>query len=295
MKAMRTRTIRVTALAMLAVALSMGGCVEDTEPVQAPAPPPVLTVSPASVSLAGTAGRPGPDAVVRSDASHLAPDLAWRAASDAAWLSLLPASGVPGSSSGELSLRVSTDGLAPGLYLTTVSLTVEGIDGILATVPVTVELQAPEDPEVVAARTFWQSGTYRSYWDLKAPGDVRTTLLAYTFPEYGLGDVDEVHVKAIDFGYVPELYVRPVARAHCEVSFMAWEDLTGAGWEEDTRRFTRYWGEVDVILQVAPGPYSTGCNGWSVVDLQNGTMSSASTSVSNWDGAGDDSDCGCEK
>jgi hypothetical protein len=280
---------------MLAVVLSMGGCVEDSEPVAAPAPPPVLTVSPASVSLAGIVGEPGPDAVVRIDASHGASDLVWRAASDAAWLSLLPAGGVPGSTCGELSLTVATDGLVPGLYSTTVSLTIEGVDGILATVPVTVELQAPEDPEVVAARTFWESANYRSYWSSKAPGDVRATLLAYTFPEYGLGEVDAVHVKAIDFGYVPELYVRPVARAHCEVSFMAWEELTGAEWEEDTRRFTRYWGEVDVILQVAPGPYSTSSNGWSVVELQNSTLSSASTSVSNSDGAGDGSDCGCDK
>lgn len=291
---MRTGTVRVTALAMLAVVLSMGGCVEDSEPVQAPAPPPVLTVSPASVSLAGTVAQPGPDAVVRIDVSHVGSELAWYAASDAAWLSLLPATGVLRPNSSDLSLRVSTEGLGPGTYVTTVALTVEGIDGVLATVPVTVEMQSPEDPEVVAARTFWESGSYRAYWDLRARGDVRATLLAYTFLEYGFGEVETVHVKAIDFGYVPEQYVRPVARARCEVSFIVREGRTGAEWEEGMRQFTRHRGEVDVILQVEPGPYSTDRNGWSVVDLQNRTMSSTSTSVSNSDGAGDGSDCGCD-
>jgi hypothetical protein len=284
----------MTALAMLAVALSMGGCVEDGEPVQAPAPPPMLTVSPASVTLAVTVGQPGPDAVVRIDASNVASDLAWYAASDAAWLSLLPATGVLRSRSADLSLKVSTDGLGPGRYATTVSVTIEGIAGVLATVPVTVEMQSPEAPEVVAARTFWESGSYRSYWGLRAPGDVRATLLAYTFPEYGFGEVETVHVKAIDFGYVPEQYVRPVARARCEVSFIVREGLTGAEWEEGMRQFTRHRGEVDVILQVDPGPYSTDRNEWSVVDLQNSTITSTSTSVSNSDGAGDGSDCGCD-
>jgi len=279
---------------MLTMALSIGGCVEDSEPVQAPAPPPELIVSPASVSLSGTVGRPVRDAVVSIDASYVSTDLAWHAASDAVWLAPLPATGVLRSSSGDLSLRVTTDGLGPGLYVTTVYLTVDGIDGVLATVPVTVEMQAPEDPEIVAARTFWESGNYQSYWSSKAPGDVRSALLAYTFPEYGLGEVEEIHVKAIDFGYIPEKYARPVGRARCEVSFVVWEELTGADWQEDVRQFTMYWGEVDVILQVEPGPYSTSCNGWSVVDLQNLTMSSTSTSMSKSDSTDDGSDCGCD-
>jgi hypothetical protein len=280
---------------MLAVALSIGGCVEDSEPVQTPASPPVLTVSPASIALAGTVGQPVPDAVIRIDRSNVASDLAWCAASDAAWLGLLPPAGVLRSSCADLLLRVSADNLGPGRYVTTVSLTIEGINGVFATVPVTVEMQSPEDPEVVAARTFWESRNYQSYWDLKAPGDVRATLLAYTFPEYGLRDVEEIHVKAIDFDYVPELYVRPVARARCEVSFVMWEELTGAEWEEDMREFTRHWGEVDVILQVDPGPYSANRNGWSVVDLEDRTISSASTSVARSDITGDDgSDCGCD-
>ncbi len=279
---------------MLAVALSVGGCASDSEPNQAPAPPPVLTVSPASVSLTGTGGQPGPDAVVRIEGSNVASGVAWRAVSDSAWLSPLPAAGVLHAGSGELSLRVFTAGLVPGKHVTTVSLTIEGIDGVLATVPVTVEMQSPEDPAVVAARTFWESGNYQSYWSQRAPGDVRATLLAYTFPEYGLGQVERIHVNAIDFGYVPQLYPRPVARARCEVSFIEWEDLTGAEWEQDTRRFTRHWGEVDVILQVEPGPYSTRCNGWTVVDLLDRTISSSSAAVSKSDSAGGgDSDCGC--
>jgi hypothetical protein len=279
---------------MLAAALLVGGCVQDIEPVQAPAPPPVLTVSPGGISLVGTVGRPVPDAVVHIDASPVSLDLAWRAASDAVWLTPLPAAGVLRSSSGELSMRVTTDGLGPGLYVTTVSLTVDGIDGVLATVPVTVEMQAPEDPEVVAARTFWESGNYQSYWSSRAPGDVRSALLAYTFPEYGLGKVEEIQIKAIDFGYIPGQYARPVGRARCEVSFIAWEERTDEEWQEDVRQFTVYWGEVDVILQVDPGPYSTSCNGWSVVDLQNLTMSSTSTSMSKSDSTGDGSDCGCD-
>jgi len=284
----------VSTLGMLAVALSIGGCVEDSEPVQTPAPPPVLAASPASISLAGTVGQPAPDVALRIDGSNVASDLTWCAASDAAWLNLLPAAGVFRSSSGELLLRVSTDGLGPGRYVTTVSLTIEGIDGVLATVPVTVEMHSPEDPEVVAARTFWESSNYQSYWSHKAPGDVRAALLAYAFPEYGLGEVERIHVKAIDFGYVPALFERPVARARCEVSFIEWEDLTGVEWEQDMRQFTRHWGGVDVILQVHPGPYSTSCNEWTVVDLQDSTISTTSASVGKSDSAGgDDSDCGC--
>lgn len=272
----------------------MGGCAQDSEPVQAPAALPVLTATPASVALSGTVGRPVPDAVVHVDASPGSPDLAWCAATDAVWLTPLPAAGVLRSGSGELSLSLSADGLGPGVHKAKVTLTLGGIDGVAAIVPVTVEMQSPEDPEVVAARTFWQSELYHSYWGSRAPGDVRAALLAYTFPEYGLGKVDEVHVKAIDFGYVPELYVRPVARARCEVSFTVWESLTGAAWEEEVRRYTRHWGEVDVILQVDPGPYSTNCNGWSVVDLQNRALTSTSTSVSRSDSTGAGSDCGCD-
>lgn len=291
---MRTNTVRVAALWVLALMLPIGGCAEEIEPVQPPAPPPSLNVSPADVSIAGIAGQPGPDALVQIEGSNVASDLAWRAESDAVWLTLAPSSGVlqPRLSTG--SITVTAEGLKPGTYVATVSLVVEGVEGVVATVPVTVEMQAPEDPEVVAARTFWESAGYQSYWNLKAPGDVRATLLSYTFPEYGLGTVEEVHVKAIDFGYVPELYVRPVARARCEISFIVWEELTGAEWEEDIRLFTRHWGEVDVILEVAPGPYSTSSNSWSVVDLQDRTTSSTSASVSKSDGSGnDDSDCGC--
>ncbi len=275
-------------------ALALCGCDPEREPAQLPAPPPSLAISPSSVSLSGTVGQAGLDALVHIEGLNVLPDLTWSAVSDVDWLVLVPQSDVFDSSSGNLSLKVTMDGLGPGTHVAVVSLSLEGVDGVLAYVPVTVELQSPEDPEVVAARTFWESGNYRSYWDLKAPGDVRATLLSYTFPEYGLGAVEEVHVKAIDFGYVPELYARPVARARCEVSFIVWEELTGAAWEQDVRRFTRHWGEVDVILQVDPGPYSTSHNSWSVVDLQDRSITSSSASVGKSDSTGgDDSDCGC--
>ncbi len=291
---MRTTLVRLASLAVLVVALSIGGCAEQSEPVQPPAAPPSLTVSPANISLAGIAGQPGPDALVHIEGSNVVVDLAWHASSDADWLTMAPSSGVLDSSVSTGSITVTAEGLEPGTYATMVSVAVEGLGGFLASVPVTVEMQTPEIPEVVAARTFWESAGYQSYWDLKAPGDVRATLLSYTFPEYGLGTVEEVHVKAIDFGYVPELYVRPVARARCEISFIVWEELTGAGWEEDIRQFTRHWGEVDVILEVGSGPYGTNSNSWSVVDLQDRTTSSTSASVSKSDSSGDDeSDCGC--
>ncbi len=291
---MMTTLVRLASLAVLAAALSTGGCAEQGEPVQPPAPPPSLAVSPASISLAGIAGQPGPDALVHIEGSSVATDLVWHASSDAAWLTMAPSSGVLDSSVSTGSITVIAEGLAPGTYAAKVSVAVEGFDGFLASVPVTVEMQAPEDPEVVAARTFWESAGYQSYWNLKAPGDVRATLLSYTFPEYGLGTVEEVHVKSIDFGYVPELYVRPVARARCEVSFIVWQELTGEAWEEDIRLFTRHWGEVDVILEVGPGPYGTNSNSWNVVDLQDRTTSSTTASVSKSDSSGDDkSDCGC--
>jgi len=293
---MKTRTTAVAALGVLALVLAIGGCVGDGEPIEAPATQPTLTASPSGVFLVGTLGKPGPDALVSIECSDVTANHRWRAARDVRWLDLVPSDGGFDLGFADLSLRVSTDGLDVGTYVATVSLTIDGFEGVLATIPVTVEMQAPEDPEIVAVRTFWESSNYQSYWSSKAPGDVRSALLDYTFPEYGLGQVEEIHVKSIDFDYVPELYARPIARALCEVSFIVWDELTGADWEEDRRQFTRYWGDVVVVLEVEPGPYSTANHGWSVVELPDYTTLSASASASSASddvSSDDESGCGC--
>jgi hypothetical protein len=64
--------------------------------------------------------------------------LDWKASSDAAWLTVLPAGG---TSPGIIQVDVSADALAPGTYVGTVTVTMEGAPNSPARIPVQVTVQ----------------------------------------------------------------------------------------------------------------------------------------------------------
>jgi hypothetical protein len=70
---------------------------------------------------------------VRLNISSGAQPLDWHAATDAAWLRLVPSDGV---SPGVVQLDVATQGLAPGSYMATVTVMMEGAPNSPARIPV---------------------------------------------------------------------------------------------------------------------------------------------------------------
>ena len=64
--------------------------------------------------------------------------LGWRASSDAAWLTVLPAGG---TSPGIIQVEVSAEALPPGTYVATVTVTMEGAPNSPARIPVQVTVQ----------------------------------------------------------------------------------------------------------------------------------------------------------
>jgi PKD repeat protein/glucose/arabinose dehydrogenase len=101
----------------------------------APAAPPVLSVTPASLSFAATVGGAGPPAQNLSVANTGAGTLSFSAADNAPWLSVTPGSGTAPST---LSVAVDSTGLAVGTYTGSVTVTAAGVTGSPATIPVTL-------------------------------------------------------------------------------------------------------------------------------------------------------------
>jgi hypothetical protein len=84
---------------------------------------PVLQAAPVSVSFVATGqGQP----------------FDWKASSDAAWLTVLPADG---PSPGIIQVEESAEALAPGTYVATVTVTMEGAPNSPARIPVQVTVQ----------------------------------------------------------------------------------------------------------------------------------------------------------
>jgi hypothetical protein len=124
-----------------------------------------------------------------------------------------------------LSIWVSTGGLEEGTYNGTVSIRVDGFEGVLATLEVTLDMQAVEDADAEENRYFWESSVFRPYWESGAQTDVREAVRAYPFPEYGHGSAVVVYFKDVDIEFSPDVYPRPIARVHCEAQFVVMEDL----------------------------------------------------------------------
>jgi hypothetical protein len=188
--------------------------------------------------------------------------LTWRATSDAPWLSCWPTNDSFHAGSSDVSVRFSAKSLSEGTHTGTVSLRVDGFEGVLATLEVTLAMQAVEDVDAEENRYFWESSVFRPYWESGAQTDVREAVRAYPFPEYGHGNAVVVYFKDVDIEFSPGVYPRPIARVHCEAQFVVMEDL-----DKEVRTRVTYYTNTMVILQVAPGPFSTSHNEWHVVDV----------------------------
>jgi hypothetical protein len=96
----------------------------------------VLVVEPAALQLRAVFGQRGPRARIGVGSGRQPLD--WKASSDAAWLKVMPASG---TSPSIIQVDVSAEGLAPGTYVATVTVTMEGAPNSPARIPVQVTVQ----------------------------------------------------------------------------------------------------------------------------------------------------------
>ncbi len=100
-----------------------------------PAPPPVLSVTPGSLSFAATVGGATPPAQNLAIANTGSGTLSFTTSDNAPWLAVSPASGTAPSTA---SVSVSAAGLTPGTYNGAVTVTAAGANGSPATIPVTL-------------------------------------------------------------------------------------------------------------------------------------------------------------
>ncbi len=107
--------------------------------------PPVLDVSPTSLSFRGEVGAalPSRTITVRNAGGGV---LSWRASTTTPWLSLSPTSGqLEGGRRATITVRVSTQGLNPGSYQGRITIVAEGAENSPQTVAVTLQLTAPTE------------------------------------------------------------------------------------------------------------------------------------------------------
>jgi hypothetical protein len=109
--------------------------------------PPALDVSPISLSFAGTAGGPNPDAQTLSvtNIESSAGALNWSATTDQTWLTASPSSGTAPSS---VAVSVDFTGLAQGTYGGAVTVAAPGASFAPKVVPVTLTVAAPVPPAI---------------------------------------------------------------------------------------------------------------------------------------------------
>jgi glucose/arabinose dehydrogenase/PKD repeat protein len=100
-----------------------------------PAPPPVLSVSPASLSFSATVGAASPAAQNLTVANTGSGTLSFSATDDTSWLAVTPGSG---DAPATLSVAVSSAGLRVGTYSGAVTVAAAGANGSPATIPVTL-------------------------------------------------------------------------------------------------------------------------------------------------------------
>ena len=116
----------------------VSGYVMGTPP--GPPPPPVLSVTPASLSFGGTAGGANPASKTLAVANTGGGSLSFTASDDASWLSVSPASG---SAPSTLTVSVNTAGLSAGTHTATVTVASSGVSGSPKQIPVTLTLDPP--------------------------------------------------------------------------------------------------------------------------------------------------------
>ncbi len=110
-----------------------------------PATPPVLSVTPASLTFNGTQGAAGPATKSLTVSNAGGGTLSWTAADDVPWLSVSPASG---TGAGSVTVTPDTSGLTAGTYNGTVTVTAAGVDGSPKAIPVTLTVDPPPPPTV---------------------------------------------------------------------------------------------------------------------------------------------------
>ena len=104
------------------------------------APIPVLSVTPATLSFTAIAGAANPAAKSLAVANTGAGALSYSVSDNAAWLSVTPASG---TAPGNVSVSVSSAGLAAGTYNGIVTVTSAGATGSPASIPVEFTVEPP--------------------------------------------------------------------------------------------------------------------------------------------------------
>jgi glucose/arabinose dehydrogenase/PKD repeat protein len=123
------------------------------------APPPALSVAPASLSFSATQGAASPPTQTLSVANTGSGTLSFTASDNATWLAVAPASGTAPAT---LTVTATSTGLTPGTYSGSVTVTGAGATGSPATIPVTLSVTAPPPPStgLVGAWAFNEaSGT----------------------------------------------------------------------------------------------------------------------------------------
>ena len=267
-------TCLLSGLLVIAAVVAPLGCSPADAPEDTPQDTPAveqpidLALEDSTIRLTGTVGRPVQTHRTLLDCSS-AVSLVWRASDDALWLDISPSSGTFDCGVAEIAIRASCGDLTAGTYTAAITITVDGYPDARATTVAQLVLEPAPDPEMEAVRSFWESSTFRSYWELKATSDVRSAVMEYGFPEYDLGDPDDISVSEIEFDFVPEEYERPISLVRCVVSFIVWDKPTGREVEESYKFGTKYYTDTLVVLEVAPGPFSNTKNDWVVIEVGN--------------------------
>jgi hypothetical protein len=106
-------------------------------------PPPVLSVTPASLSFAGTAGGADPAAKTLTVANTGGGTMSWSASETSAWLSIATAGDT-------ITVTATIGGLGAGTYTADVTVTAPGATGSPKTIPVTLTLDSPPTPPVLS-------------------------------------------------------------------------------------------------------------------------------------------------
>ncbi len=103
-------------------------------------PSPTIAYSPTSLAFSGVQGGSNPATQALNITNSGGGTLSWTASSNAAWLTLTPASGTAPST---VTVSASISGLSAGTYNGTITITATGATNTPQTVPVTLTVQAP--------------------------------------------------------------------------------------------------------------------------------------------------------
>jgi hypothetical protein len=255
-----------------------------------------VSVEPDTISLSAREGEnPGGESLEIYSSAEIDPHV-WEAKDDALWLEVSPPWGTFDSGVSKAVVWVDTSGMSVGSHTASISIFLQEADNSPLTIPVRINVLPPEDPTVVAAREFWESSQYNNYWSSRSIADVYAAVRAYEFPgPYSKDDWDysqkqsRVETKGCKFDYDPGKYARPVAIVYCKVFFEVRYDDPRPGYY----RYEEWVSNLDVVLEVEPGPYSTDHNEWEVIDYYAYNEASSPLVKIGVYTVGDSVGCGC--